>query len=109
MKRFLSIVAAAALALSGCTTPGPLPAGTNPVVTPARCAAVLQGATTAGQIVDMLASLGIARVKAQAIALLLSAGKRTTAEICGLLNPGALTVKPLPEHPRELSPPPASP
>ncbi len=97
MKR-IALVVAGALCLTACQTSGGRPA---PIVTPARCSAALTGIDQTGQLVQLLASFGIARDQADQLAQLLGLGKLTVASLCAIF-----ATKPLPEHPDPLPPPP---
>lgn len=98
MKR---LILAACLALAACQTAGqPAP---HPIVTPERCASVLQGAAVAGRVLETLESFGLPPTVAATAATLLAIGKTSVTIICGIFAHN----KPLPAHPDELplSPP----
>lgn len=92
-----ALALAAALCLSACQTPGGQPA---PIITPARCSAALTGIDQTGQLVQLLASFGIAPDKAAVLAGLLGVGKLTVASLCAIF-----ATKPVPEYPDSLPPP----
>lgn len=103
MKRTaIALFAASSLMLAACQTPGagpgPGPTPPHPIVTPERCASVLQGAAVAGRMLETLESFGLPVTVATAAATLLAIGKTSVTVICSIFAHN----KPLPAHPDEL-------